>query len=470
MAIHMQRRATSLRLQLGGAPATRHCSLRTGKESLRSQGCSPGSLSLKPSQAVREVPLSSVGESTSTSSSMSKKARSDLKWKEKPHSPSTFKIVATTLAGASATVEASSIHSVARVKELVAAALGVGCYRLNLTTLEGIELNENTSTLADFGIVSDVEVVASLGEANRWRDMPRSEFIDLLVESGAVESQKKARFLFQSVRHEKKEYEVRKRYITCLERLESDKERILKREEAKMHIADEVAAIVSGAVNKIAAVESLSEHMSTVIDIGIRRSVKELQLLQADAKLAVSLEEKKLLDAEQTWQTIFVFDLVRDIGVNVDAGAIMERMLKRDLRELRALTAPPPAVILTMMAVCILFHREPSMSSIEKLFADANLHQKMRNYDKESLSDDVIQKLEPFLSLEPDHVERVSPAAAECSRWAHAMVAYHRHATTMGRLRKIARKTLQDEEDVQWQHELWMNHLSELQVQTQQAS
>eukprot|EP00928_Gymnodinium_smaydae_P015271 TRINITY_DN15613_c0_g4_i1.p1 TRINITY_DN15613_c0_g4~~TRINITY_DN15613_c0_g4_i1.p1 ORF type:complete len:453 (-),score=67.05 TRINITY_DN15613_c0_g4_i1:206-1564(-) len=452
MAIHMQRRATSLRLQLGGAPATRHCSLRTGKENLRTQGCSPRSLGVKlSSPAVREVPLRSARESTSTSSSMPNQAKSDLKWEETPHNPSTFEIVATTLAGASATVEASSIHSVARVKELVAAGLGVGCYRVNLTTPAGVELKENTKTLADFGIVSDVELVAVLGEANRWRDMTRNEFIEILVEFGVVESQEKARFLFQSVRHEKQEYVIRRRYITQLERVESEKERIRRREDAKRHIADEVGAIISGAANKAEAVKSLSEHISAVIDVRHRESVEESERLAEEAELKLAVALPAIRNAEQA----------------------LDVLCKDDFCELRALKAPPPAVNLAMMAICIFFHHEPTMDNVKKLLCDFNLHQKMRNYDKDSLSADVIRKLEPFLSndmLHPDAVCRASGAAAGCAMWAHAMVTHYRVVTSVIPLQNALNKALQDEEDSKWQRELWMNYLSELQAQTQEVS
>merc|ERR1711939_161149 len=96
-------------------------------------------------------------------------------------------------------------------------------------------------------------------------------------------------------------------------------------------------------------------------------------------------------------------------------------------------------------AICILFGAQPRFpgrsvrrqASLEDYWAlfqkdflsDCGLIRRLHDYDKDSMSDDMVACLDHFMTdeeLTPESVRRASHAASVLCRWVHAMHIYHR--------------------------------------------
>jgi len=117
---------------------------------------------------------------------------------------------------------------------------------------------------------------------------------------------------------------------------------------------------------------------------------------------------------------------------------------KCDITEVKAMKAPPPAVLLVSKALCWCFgiapkkvnghggkienYWEPAKS---RLWGDFNLMHKLSSYDKDNIAPSVVQKLLPLLDdpgFDPENVKKASCAAYKLCVWMRALIAYDRVA------------------------------------------
>eukprot|EP00898_Chlorokybus_atmophyticus_P004944 jgi/Chlat1/5450/Chrsp36S00417 len=110
----------------------------------------------------------------------------------------------------------------------------------------------------------------------------------------------------------------------------------------------------------------------------------------------------------------------------------------------KSLRNPPEGVKLVMEATCIMFQIPPKMvndpakvgkkvpdywEASSKLLNDPNKFlDSLMQYDKDNISDSIIVKIEPYISMESftvDQVARVSKACTSICMWARAMYTYH---------------------------------------------
>jgi len=121
-------------------------------------------------------------------------------------------------------------------------------------------------------------------------------------------------------------------------------------------------------------------------------------------------------------------DLDKALPALDDAVRVLNQLKKTDLDELRSVKTPGKGVVLAMHAACLLFHKAPKIikdpaggpgaKKIKDFWEPAkkellsNAKQfivDMKEYDKDSIGDDVIDQLRPFMddpNFEPDAVAR----------------------------------------------------------------
>jgi len=129
------------------------------------------------------------------------------------------------------------------------------------------------------------------------------------------------------------------------------------------------------------------------------------------------------------------------------AGAIkaLKSLTKGDIVEVKAMKTPPSAVKLTLHAICLLLgvshvmikdpdggtkkikdYWEPSK---KHLLNDPRFLQRLEDYDKEAMTEEMIDSIRPFIedeNFQPEKVKKGSVACAGMCKWVHAMFVYYR--------------------------------------------
>eukprot|EP00392_Amoebophrya_sp_AT5.2_P003107 g3112.t1 len=133
------------------------------------------------------------------------------------------------------------------------------------------------------------------------------------------------------------------------------------------------------------------------------------------------------------------------------AVSALNSLSKGDIVEVKAMKSPPPGVILTSQALCIMFGVDPVKvkdpaggnkkvddfwePAKKKLYGDTNLLKRMIEYDKDNIAESVIAKVKPFEAdpnFDPEAVKKSSVAAAGMCKWVRAMIVYERVAREVG--------------------------------------
>jgi dynein heavy chain len=136
-------------------------------------------------------------------------------------------------------------------------------------------------------------------------------------------------------------------------------------------------------------------------------------------------------------------DLAKAIPALKGAVAALKTLSKSDIVEVKAMKKPPPGVKLTMEAVCLMMRVPPNKikdpeggtKKIEDfwgpaqkvLLSDPRFMTNLIEYDKDNITDDIIDKVSPYTEMptfQPDIVKKASVAAAGLCKWVHAMITY----------------------------------------------
>merc|ERR1719359_1748651 len=129
-----------------------------------------------------------------------------------------------------------------------------------------------------------------------------------------------------------------------------------------------------------------------------------------------------------------------------EAGALQEaeKALKgvkgAALKELKAMTSPPEAVKVTMSALCVLLDEKPVKVTTEddkkvddywepaqKVLGDTKMISNLVKLDKDSISEQTLRRLGPFIkkkAFDPEEVKKASAACETICLWIRAVNAY----------------------------------------------
>jgi len=141
-------------------------------------------------------------------------------------------------------------------------------------------------------------------------------------------------------------------------------------------------------------------------------------------------------------------------------GAVkaLKTLSKSDIVEVKAMKKPPPAVKLTLEAVCIMMGVKPKKvpnpegkgkiddywePAQKELLNDPKFLQRLMDYDKDNIPISVIDKVRPFCSRDdftPEIVKKASVAAAGLCKWVHAMNVYEKIARVVAPKREALAK------------------------------
>jgi dynein heavy chain len=203
---------------------------------------------------------------------------------------------------------------------------------------------------------------------------------------------------------------------------------------------------------EVAKLQLELEEMQPLLEQAQIETDQTMEQIQKDTvvaeetKTVVQKEEKEAnVKAEET-QAI-ADDAQRDLDEALpalDAAlASLKSLNKNDVVEVRALQRPPNGVRLVIEAVCIMKEIKPKKVAGEKmgtkvddywepgkaLLQDpAKFLEGLFKYDKDNISDSVIQKIQPYIDNEdftPQAISKVSRACTSICQWVRAMQKYH---------------------------------------------
>ncbi|CAB3241783.1 unnamed protein product [Arctia plantaginis] len=187
--------------------------------------------------------------------------------------------------------------------------------------------------------------------------------------------------------------------------------------------------------------EQAAEETRKVIEqIAIDTAIAE----QARAKVE---EEQQIAEQMATLTTAMAEDAMRDLEEAMPALRAAEKALKElnrnDIVEVKAMKKPPQGVVLVIESLCVVFDIKPVKE------AGANYGEKVLNYwkpgslmlsdpgafldslmnfDKESITEDMIKKLKRFIinpDYDPAKIIKVSKACQSLCMWVHAMYKFY---------------------------------------------
>jgi dynein heavy chain, axonemal len=157
----------------------------------------------------------------------------------------------------------------------------------------------------------------------------------------------------------------------------------------------------------------------------------QLQTAEADvAKEQVSEQSKKIAVEEDKCKVMAEQaqgDLDAAMPALRAAIAALDSLNKKDLTEIRSFPSPPVKVERVLEAVMILLLKEPSWVEAKRQLGDQKFLDRLRNFDKNHMSDKVLKKISIYTQdreLEPEKVGVVSIAAKSLILWVRAIEKY----------------------------------------------
>ncbi|XP_034231069.1 dynein heavy chain 2, axonemal [Thrips palmi] len=110
-----------------------------------------------------------------------------------------------------------------------------------------------------------------------------------------------------------------------------------------------------------------------------------------------------------------------------EAMRALDALNKKDLTEIKSYPKPPYKVEMVMEAVMILKKVEPTWAEAKRQLGDVEFLNKLRDFDKDHISDRVLKKVGTYTSreeFEPESVGSVSTAAKSLCMWVRAIEKY----------------------------------------------
>jgi len=231
--------------------------------------------------------------------------------------------------------------------------------------------------------------------------------------------------------------------------------------ERRAKLEDLVKKYVGG-VDKIEEAKNEVTEMSKVLvvkkeEVAVASKETEELLVVIVKEKAIADEQEKSVTAEaekigkeeaetkiiaQTAQS----DLDKAIPALNAAAEALNSLTKNDINETKSFVKPPPAVEKVLSAVLIL-RKAPTLdwSEAKKHLSDMNFLTQLQEYDKDNMSDKLLQKIDKYMAdpeFVPEKVGKVSNAAKGLCSWVRAMHLYGNVSKTVAPKREKLKQAM----------------------------
>jgi len=200
--------------------------------------------------------------------------------------------------------------------------------------------------------------------------------------------------------------------------------------------------------------------------LSTNKLMKEIavQTKDADAKKEVVAVEEKQCNQQAAEAKQQADECQKELDVALpayeQAMAALKVIKKSDLAQVKKYSKPPPGVVLTMEAVCIMMEVKPKRvgevghkvddywdQSKKYVLGDTKLLDKLQNYDKDNIPPEIIKRVSPYIANPEFDPEKVATASGACKGlclWVRALHTYDRVAKVV-RPKQEALKKAQSE-------------------------
>lgn len=154
-----------------------------------------------------------------------------------------------------------------------------------------------------------------------------------------------------------------------------------------------------------------------------QESVDEVRRVVLDEEVQLNEEAKQVQEIANEAQR----DLDQALPALIAANEDLNTLDKADIAEIRVYTKPPGMVMTIMAAVCLILNEKTDWVNTKQVLADPGFLKRLINFDKDSVTDRVFNKLRRYTahpSFTPKHVGKISVACQSMCRWVIAIDLY----------------------------------------------
>lgn len=220
-------------------------------------------------------------------------------------------------------------------------------------------------------------------------------------------------------------------------------------EEKRKIVTDQAKKLRDG-LSKLEGARQQVEKMQAASDIKrqeVQRNTREVDELLvkisaerkvADEKQVFITAERAKIEKEAEEAEALAAEAEADLAVYEPelkaAEAAIAQLDSKSISEVKSYTTPPEQVMTVMSAVMIVLGKEPTWPTAKKMMTDSGFINTIKDYDKESTSQNTVRRIERYTREEkfrPEYVSGVSKAAGILCMWVKAVEGYAKALKTV---------------------------------------
>jgi dynein heavy chain len=195
--------------------------------------------------------------------------------------------------------------------------------------------------------------------------------------------------------------------------------------------------------NVVEDLRATLEELKPVLDVKTKETNELLEVVSRDQiaadKIKAVVEVEAATVSKQAEDVAAVQadaqkDLDKALPALKKAMKSLDNLKKGEVAEVKGMQKPPPGVVKTMEAVCILLGEKPDWETAKKVMTNTAFLKNLKDYDKDNIPDKMVQKLKKYIddpALSDEAMAKVSQAGGMLMTWVGAMVMYSEVAKTV---------------------------------------
>ena len=120
-------------------------------------------------------------------------------------------------------------------------------------------------------------------------------------------------------------------------------------------------------------------------------------------------------------------ELGKAMPMLLEAEEALKKINKNDITEIKGYANPHPIVLMVLEAVCILLNEKTDWANIKVVMMDLNFLDKLKSYEKNNVSDNILKKLRAYTTkpdFDPQVVGQKNLASKSLAMWCRAIDNY----------------------------------------------
>ena len=159
----------------------------------------------------------------------------------------------------------------------------------------------------------------------------------------------------------------------------------------------------------------------------------------ADEQMKIIESERVKIGKEKAETEKMAFDAEKELRkaepALIAAEESLEKLDKKYIAEIKSFPSPPAEVEMVMYAVMVILGKDTTWLAVKKELADPQFVKKIKEYDKDKISQSVLKKIERYTKKEefdPVYIQKKSEAAGALCVWVRSMEDYAKALKVVG--------------------------------------